>query len=319
MPKKQSSETSTAPETGRTVPPVDPQVTGGNGKSGFPFKAGKRKTPILVGAVVIAVLVLVLIVVGIAWIVDTTTFVGTDDASIDGQKVNISAKMLGRIKSLEAAEGAVVKSGQVLVLLDDADLRAQEAQAAAQIASAKVNRDGKDEDLKRTKSLYSSGAATKQQYDAVSLAYDAAAAQYNIAQAQLGVIETQLMNTRITSPIDGAVTKPAFSVGDVVQPSQIIFTVNNPKLVWVTANFEETKIGRIAEDAAVDITVDAYPGTAFKGKVTSAGSGVLPAAFQIGEFTKTTKRIPIRIDFTSLPEGVKLLPGMSVEVKVRAK
>jgi multidrug resistance efflux pump len=38
-----------------------------------------------------------------------------------------------------------------------------------------------------------------------------------------------------------------------------------------------------------------------------------------GEFTKTTQRIPIRIDFTDLPEGAKLLPGMSVEVKVRSK
>jgi membrane fusion protein (multidrug efflux system) len=87
----------------------------------------------------------------------------------------------------------------------------------------------------------------------------------------------------------------------------------------VTANLEETKVGRIDPGSAVEVTVDKYPGLTLQGKVTSISSGVLPAPFQIGEFTKTTRRVPIRIDFTSVPEGVVLQPGLSVEVKVRAK
>ncbi|MBN2352245.1 MAG: hypothetical protein JXD23_06700 [Spirochaetales bacterium] len=80
---------------------------------------------------------------------------------------------------------------------------------------------------------------------AASFAFDAAAAQYNRAQAQLNLIETQLANTVIISPIDGTATRPAFSVRDVVQPSQTILAVNNLDKVRVTANFEETKVGRI--------------------------------------------------------------------------
>jgi membrane fusion protein, multidrug efflux system len=300
--------------------PVDNQAAAGrDGKAGPLAKAGKRKTPMLVGGVVIAVLVVVLIVVAIFWIVDSTTYVSTDDAAVDGQKVNISAKMLGRIKSFEVNEGADVTEGQKLVLLEDAELRAQVALARAQLGSARVNRDATAADFKRNQSLLANGAITQQAYDRVSQTFETAAAQYDIAQAQLSSVETQLLNTRIISPVPGAVTKPAFSVGDVVQPGQVIFTVNNPKIVWVTANFEETKIGRIAAGAEVEITVDAYSGFGFKGKVTSTGAGVLPPPFQIGEFTKTTRRIPIRIEFSNLPEGIRLMPGMSVEVKVRSK
>jgi multidrug resistance efflux pump len=46
-------------------------------------------------------------------------------------------------------------------------------------------------------------------------------------------------------------------------------------------------------------------------------AGIVPSAFQIGDFTKTTQRVPVKISFMSPLEGIILLPGMSVEVKVR--
>lgn len=320
MAKNNATDNPTATANGQAKSTAGPTAgSGGNGKSGFPFPAGKRRTPVIIGAVVIAVLVAVLLVVGIAWIVDNALYVSTDDASIDGEKVNISAKTLGRIKAILVDEGVPVKSGQTLVQLDDSDLRAQEAQAAASLESAKVNRDGKEDDLRRAKALYASGAMTKQQLDAASTGFDAAASQYNVSQAQLGVIETQLTNTVILSPIDGTATKPAFSVGDVIQPSQTILTVNNLSKVYVIADFEETKVGRFDPGADAEITIDKYSGLTLHGKVASISSGVLPPPFQIGEFTKTTRRVPIRIDLTAVPEGIVLQPGLSVEVKVRAK
>ena len=51
----------------------------------------------------------------------------TDDAFIDGNRVSISAKMLGRIVQLTADEGDTVHQGEAVVKLDDADFRAQEA------------------------------------------------------------------------------------------------------------------------------------------------------------------------------------------------
>jgi membrane fusion protein, multidrug efflux system len=264
----------------------------------------KRRTPVLIGGIVLIVLVVTGLSVGGYLLIDSINFVSTDDASIAGDHVNLSAKMLGRIKTFSVDEGDLVAPGQALVLLDDADLRAQ-------LSSAQATRDGKEQDLTRTRALYAGCAATKQQLDAASTAYDYAA-------AQLAVIESQLANTKITAPIPGTIAKKNYSIGDIVQPGQTIFTINNLANIWVTANFEETQIHRIQPGAAVAVTVDAFPGREFKGKVAQISAGIVPPAFSIGEFTKTTQRVPVKILLDAIPEGVRLLPGLSVEVKISA-
>ena len=75
-------------------------------------------------------------------------------------------------------------------------------------------------------------------------------------------------------------------------------SINNLNDVWVTANLEETKIRMIRPDEPVDINVDAYPGRSFKGKVIQVGSAIVPPPFEIGESTKTTQKIPVKILFT---------------------
>ena len=290
-----------------------------------------RRGPLVVGGIVLVVLIAAGLILGRSWLIDTLTYVSTDDAFIDANHVNISAKMLGRIKSIKAVEGSTVQPGQLLVLLDDTDLRAQEAQAAASLAYAqqnavlaRINLDKTQDDFQRTRLLFNTGATTRELYDHAVKALDTANAQYSIAQAQvetthaqLRVIEAQLLNTRITAPISGVIAKQSLMQGDVVQPGQTIFSVNDLANIWVTANFEETKIGSIRVGAPVQITVDAYRIRAFPGRVSLIGSGIVAPPFSIGDFTKTTQRVPIKILFDSIPDSAILLPGMSVEVKVK--
>jgi membrane fusion protein (multidrug efflux system) len=113
------------------------------------------------------------------------------------------------------------------------------------------------------------------------------------------------------------VEKITLNAGDLAQSGQTILSVNNLESVWVTANLEETKIGKIVVGAEVRINVDAYNGRPFQGEVEMIRSGIVPPAFQIGEFTKTTQRVPVKIRFDAPLEGATLLPGMSVEVKIR--
>ncbi|MBN1696946.1 MAG: HlyD family secretion protein [Spirochaetales bacterium] len=295
------------------------------------MKDKDRKRPFFIGLAVLLILVAVGILFGYIWIVETINYASTDDAAIDGDHVNISAKMPGRIKSLLLSEGDTVEKGQLLVLLDDADLRAQEKQAEASLEYskqnlllAKVGLDNAGDDFDRIKVLFASGAATKEQNDHAAKAFDMARAQYaiaeaqiNTAKAQLGIIQTQLLNTRITSPMSGVIAKQTSMPGDVVQSGQTIFSINNLSDLWVIANFEETKIRKIHVDAWVEISIDAYPELHCTGRVARISAGIVPPPFSIGEFTKTTQRIPVKIVFDRIPETRFLLPGMSVEVKVK--
>lgn len=299
----------------------------------IPAKKEIRKGPKIVGRLVLGVVAAAAVVGGALWTIDTVAYVGTDDAAVDAKQVKLSSKTLGRLAAVRAEEGVRVEQGAVLAVLDATDLKAQEAQAQASLAYARKNlalaevniRKAKD-DAERLDRLFASGAATRENRDHASSAYEAARAQYDIAQAQidtaraqLGVLEAQLLNTEITSPISGTVVKIPLSEGDVVQPGQTIMSISKLDDLWITANIEETKIGKVRPGAKVKIEVDAYPGTEFEGKVESIQSGIVAPAFQIGEFTKTTQRIPVKIRFAAdgSTEGLTLLPGMSAVVKIR--
>jgi membrane fusion protein (multidrug efflux system) len=276
------------------------------------------------------------------WYFNLRGFVSTDDAFIDGDLISLGAKMLGRISQLTVDEGDQVSKDQLLVQLDDSDLQAQQAQVAANlelarqsVLLAKINLQKAEDDFNRANTQYKSHVIPAEQFDHISKDFEMARAQYNIelarvkaADAQLNVVETQLENTRIIAPVAGIIAKKWALPGDVVQPGQAIFTIYNNNQLWVTANFEETKLAAIHPGDPVEISVDAYDSQRFSGKVLMIGAtaaaqfSLIPPNNASGNFTKVTQRIPVKISIdrpTQNPDRdpPALLPGMSVEVKVR--
>lgn len=296
--------------------------------------------------IVIPLFIVVLGIAIVSWhyYITARDYVMTDDAYIDGNRVSISAKILGRIDRLTVDEGDTVQQGQVLVNLDDSDLRAQEAQAKASlvlaqenILLAKVNLDKTRDDFQRDSTQFKQNIITKEQFDHALSEYESAKARGSIAnaqtlaaRAQLGIIETQLKNTIITSPMTGVVSKRWVLVGDVVQPGQPVFSVYDLKNIWVTANLEETSLEALRSSDKVEINVDSYPDVKFSGKVFQIGSNtasqfsLIPPNNASGNFTKITQRVPVKISIAQTGSAnprqrVDLLPGMSVEVKVKVR
>ncbi|HBE79253.1 MAG TPA: hypothetical protein DDW65_15995 [Firmicutes bacterium] len=291
--------------------------------------------------IIIPVLVLLLLILlgGWYWNANIRGFISTDDAIVDGYQSTISSKIIGKIQGLLVSENTKVQTGQLLVQLDNSDLLAQEKQAKAALASAeqsvnlaKINLDKAQDDFIRADSQYKGNFLSKQDYDHSKNSLDASRAQYSIALAgvntahsQLGVVEAQLQNTVILAPINGVISKRWVMPGDVVQPSQPIFSIFDVRDVWITANFEETKLAKLHVNEPVVIKVDAYPGRPFAGHVSEIGNNtasqfaLIPANNASGNFTKVTQRIPIKIAIGSHPASLPLLPGMSVEVKVKVR
>ncbi len=300
------------------------------------FKKKRMIIPLLL-------LIIAAAVGGYYWYLNMQDFVSTDDAYVDANSVSISTKMLGRINFLGTDEGDTVKAGQVLVRLDDNDLRAQEAAAKAGLAMAQqsvplaqVNVNRAQDDFNRGETQYKSGIITKEQYDHFQKALEAAKAEYNIevskiptAKSQIGVIESQLNNTIITAPMDGVVAKRWVLTGDVVQPGQPIFTIYDLKNIWITANLEETKLTHIRLGEPVEIDVDSYPDIKFHGKIFEIGNytasefSLIPPNNASGNFTKVTQRVPVKISIDDPANANNhkpiLRPGMSVEVSVKVK
>jgi len=275
------------------------------------------------------------------WYVELRGVVSTDDAYIDGNRVSLSSEMLGRVMDLAADEGDTVREGELLVQLDDQDLRAQAAQSRAaldlaqvSVSLAEVNTARARRDLERAVTQFEGHAISQEQLDHARTAAESAEAQQRIAlaqvetaRAQVGVIEARLADTRISAPFTGVVAKRWIMAGDVVQPGQPILAIYDLEHVWVTANLEETKLADIQLGDSVDLSVDAYPRRTFTGVVSLIGAAaasqfsLLPPANASGNFTKVTQRVPIRITIREAPGEAStapplLLPGMFVGVRI---
>ena len=295
--------------------------------------------------VVIPVALVILAALGGAWYwyVNLRDFVSTDDAYVDQNRVSISSKILGRVSALTVDEGDTVTQGEILVRLDDTDLLSQKEQAVASLSFAErsvglanVNLSRAQDDYVRAERQFKDGVITKEQYDHAGSALEAARAEHSIAlsrvgtaRAQVGVVQAQLANCTMASPVDGKVAKRWVLRGDVVQPGQPIFSVYDRKEIWVTANLEETNLQSVRLNQVVTIAVDGYPGRTFSGRVFQIGSStaaqfsLIPPNNAAGNFTKITQRVPVKISIAEersaggLP--VELLPGMSVEVRIKVR
>lgn len=124
------------------------------------------------------------------------------------------------------------------------------------------------------------------------------------------------------APADGVVVKKQANVGEIYAPGQIMGYIVNPKKLYIGANIEEKKIGKIREGQNVDITIDEFKGIKFKGKVEFVGLAanssfsLLPSSSS-GTFTKTVQRVPIKI--TIEDQGYKILPGTNAVIKIHLK
>ena len=154
---------------------------------------------------------------------------------------------------------------------------------------------------------------------------NAAQAQVNSAQAQAQTAKDQLNYTTIRSPIDGIVGAKNIAVGATVAPGQALLQLVPQSNLYITANFKETQLTNMKVGQEVDVDVDAYKGTTFKGRVASIGPAsqntfsLIPAQNATGNFVKVTQRLPVRISIVDAPADKPLRVGMSVETSVKVK
>lgn len=169
--------------------------------------------------VYIPLIVVILLVLGGGWYWyrDYSRFISTDDAYIDGDRVAIGSKVLGRISQEYAVEGDSVKKGMLLAEIDSVELNAQKIQnissknqkiAASKQFQAKylldeesvklqkINFEKAKEDMTRAKIQFDGGVITKEQFDHIQKAFESAQAQLDAAQTQLTVTKAQIASSQ---------------------------------------------------------------------------------------------------------------------------
>jgi len=171
--------------------------------------------------------------------------------------VDISAKITAQIREVKVRENEQVKTGQVLVILEDTGLKAQVTQAKEKLDNTAVK-------YERTKRLTAIGALSQEELDNADM-------DYNIAQANYEQVMSDLNETVITSPLDGVVIGEPLSAGEMVAQGvsnpTVIMTVADMSRMQIEAQVDQTDIGKVQVGQKVTFTVDAYPDKTFSGTV----------------------------------------------------
>ena len=208
---------------------------------------------------------------------------------------SVGFKVAGVINEIDANEGDRVKAGQVLARLDARDVAAQVEQARAgvlqaraavgkaeaDVASAEASRANARAMAGRRQALVKQGFASVEETQINVTAMRVATANLAVArtevntaeagvaaaQAQQDYAEATLANYGLRTPYDAWVVVRTLNLGAMPVPGQGVFTLVDPRTIWVVAYVDERLAGRLRIGQPAEIMLRSEPGRRFPGRV----------------------------------------------------
>ena len=204
--------------------------------------------------------------------------------------------------------------------------RAQVTEAEESVRAAQSQIEREKAALAQARSLVDAAGTAPDQVALTHARVASAAARLEQARAMVAQSDLNLQYTEVRSPVRGIVSKRSVETGQTVQPGQPLMAVVPLDRIWVTANFKETQLRSMRPGQTASISVDAYGGRKYRGRVDSIGAAtgarfsLLPPENATGNFVKVVQRLPVKIVLEADQDREHLLrPGMSVDATVFTK
>lgn len=204
-------------------------------------------------------------------IAETVTVTATIRADQD-RVARISPRVEGRVVSVQAKLGDTVKAGQSLAVLDSVAI----GEAATAWSQAQSDYRVAEADFKRAEGLNAEEIIPKKDYLRAKSDHEKAAAALRAAEDRLRLLgatpkrgsDRPASTFQVTTPFAGTVIEKSAINGQLVSPSDALFVVADLSRLWIVADLTETALARVRPGATATVTVEAYPGETFTGKVT---------------------------------------------------
>ncbi|RQW90076.1 MAG: efflux RND transporter periplasmic adaptor subunit [Geobacter sp.] len=221
---------------------------------------------------------------------------GTVEAKV---VVGISSRITGRIVELYADQGDHVKRGQLLARLESDDLVQQQLESKAGVNRAAANLNVEqaglekaranlvlaEKNARRFKNLAEKNFVSRleaEQYENTwqvakeevvrsSAALEAARMEQSANRAGLGYARSKVADTRIHAPQDGVIITRDLEKGATVTQGMSIFTLADPRIVWVKANVDESQLKGVAIGNKALISLRSSPEEQIPGRVARLG------------------------------------------------
>ena len=253
-------------------------------------------------------------------------------------KVDISADITGRITQIAVKEGDLVKKGQFLLQIDPAQylsivtrLEGQVASAEAGLTQARTNRDQAKRSRDRAVGIQTANAEliarevveqAIQAHDVAEANYSSAKAGVDQARAALAEARSNLAKTRLMAPISGRVVRLAVEEGEVAVPGTfsretgLLMTVADLSVVLAKVQVDETDVVRLHLGDSVSVTIDAFPDTAFVGRVTKISNSAKLGQTGAASGGSTDRAVDFDVEITLDKPPAAIRPDLSATARI---
>lgn len=203
----------------------------------------------------------------------------------------IRPESAGLVRGIYFEEGQKVKQGDLLMKIDDSELRAQYAQVEARFKLSEAN-------VARSESLSESRTISQSEVDR-------ARSEFAASRAELSLLTLRLAKTEVKAPFDGVVGSRSLSAGDYVTTSTTLTTLNDLSRMKVTFQVPERFIEKVKPGTPFRlISRDIQSGEAITGEVYFVSSVI----------ERETRSSEVKGMLTNPSE--RLRPGMFANIEI---
>ncbi|MEE8350122.1 MAG: efflux RND transporter periplasmic adaptor subunit [Acidobacteriota bacterium] len=217
------------------------------------------------------------------------------------RRVSVYAKLNALVEEILVEEGTPVREGDLLLRLEDREVRNEYEQAdiavdqaRLQVEQAEVKGELSKVNQARALDLFSQRLISQQELDQTSLtnrtdrlSIDTAEQQYQAAQARLRAATIQMEYTRITASLDGVVTHRMVEVGDRVNSNQEVFSIEEFPPLWARIFVPEKDLPELRVGQPASLSVETFPEERFPARIKminptiDAASGTVKVTLEI--------------------------------------
>jgi len=186
----------------------------------------------------------------------------------------VSAEVSAQVKSIEVRDGEPVDAGQLLLVFDETKIQATRDQAMGNLQKDEATLAFHKTEWEKNLELFRSGAISQTQYDQKFSSYRTTVGQVEADRAVLAKANEDLKKTKVSAPIPGLLSDRYVEKGDWVSEGGRLFQVSDYSKIRLEAFISDLDVGKLNVKKAVtggvdaEVTVDSYPGAAFRGKLT---------------------------------------------------
>lgn len=255
------------------------RITKNSAESEKNDKKGDKKPPLSVTAIVVSSK-------------DFSNAISLSGSIEANENVEIRSEVSGIVEKISFSEGTNVSKGQVLLKVNDIELRAQLSQAITKQKLASENE-------RRAKLLLQKEAISQEEYDIAS-------AEFRSLKAQTQLIQAQIAKTTIRAPFSGKIGLRNISPGTYVTPTTLITKLVSSGQVKISFSIPEKYASEIENNETITFTIPNNPQ-----KFTAKIYAIEP------EIETATRTLKIRA-IADNPNG-KLLPGTFATIELSLK